>query len=74
MAPGEAPLASAAAAAASASAGTAAAASKKPRMWPRPPGQSGQCSHLKAFLAVGGANVFTPLARCCLAATFPGRT
>ena len=31
-----------------------------------------QCSHLRAFLAQGGTNIFTPLARCCLAASFPG--
>ena len=33
---------------------------------------AGQCIHLRAFLAQGGANVFTPLARCCLAASYPG--
>eukprot|EP00982_Pelagococcus_subviridis_P007435 30612-Pelagococcus_subviridis.AAC.36 len=51
-----------------------AVASGKKTRGPKPkPRQLGQCSHLKTFLAHGGTRVFAPLARCCLAAKFPGQ-
>ena len=31
-----------------------------------------QCSHLEAFLKSGGTGVLCPLARCCVAASYPG--
>ena len=31
-----------------------------------------ECTHFRAFLARGGARVFAPLARCCIAANIPG--
>ena len=31
-----------------------------------------ECTHFRAFLACGGARVFAPLARCCIAANIPG--
>lgn len=31
-----------------------------------------QCPHLMDFMAQGGTNIFNPLARCCIAASFPG--
>ena len=54
------------------SAGGTASASKAARPSKGKKAKPAQCSHLKSFLGHGGGNVFTPLARCCRAATFMG--
>jgi len=52
--------------------GAAPVAAKKVRTKKAPAKPATQCSHLEAFLKSGGTGVLCPLARCCVAASYPG--